>query len=146
MTKKHRTIKAIEKLIKKYKHPQGQSFFSITSCPLCNIHGENAITTCRGCPLANYIGDEGCDDFNTFIKASAIYLTTVGPKYTKEKYEPFPLTLPTPQEFLERAKFFEKLLPLLEEVPSKYFTKTGWAYFDNLINIASIEKRKYFDD
>lgn len=38
----------------------------------------------------------------------------------------FPDDVKTPPEFIARAKFFEKTLPMLEKVPAKYFTPSGW--------------------
>ncbi len=135
MNKKHRTIKAVETLIEKYEHPQGKSFFSVKSCPLCKIHNnyDNPTTTCRGCPLVNPYGEDGCGDFVSFELANRIYFARVGDKYIDGHYPPFPMDAKTPRTFMERAKFFRKYLPIFKTLPDVVFTKKGWKYFIDLI-------------
>jgi len=56
--------------------------------------------------MADEDGNMGCDQFNSFEKASDAPETG------------FPL----------RAKFFEKTLPMIEKVPARYFTPKGWRF------------------
>lgn len=132
MTKKQKTIIAIEKLIKKYEHPQGQRFFSSTSCPLCDVHNtinNSYCRKCRGCPLANINGLSGCNEFRTYRDASIIYFRIIGSGDTIL----FPLDKETPKEFFERAKFFKELLPVIKLLDKKYFTIRGWEHLWSLV-------------
>ena len=66
-------------------------------------------------------GTFGCTDFSTY-KAAAEF------EPLKNK-EIFPMDVETPQTFINRANFFEKVVPILEKVPSWRFTPSKWVYF-----------------
>jgi len=113
MNKKQLTIRACQELAEKYRNPEGKEFFHSESCPLCPIH-----ISCRGCPLQRKRGvGYGCVDFKTFKKASAA-----------EAKSP----LAQKRAFNARARFFDKIIPILEKIPAARFTKKGWTYFEEL--------------
>ena len=123
MTNKDRTILACWKLAEKYRKPQGEKFFLPGSCPLCKIHDR---FTCKGCPLATETGKSGCWQFKSNIKAQAFL----------SKFDSllnlYPAKNKTSITFISRAEFFEKIIPILEKIPAKRFTKKGWTYFNEL--------------
>jgi len=120
---KWRAKRACRKIAWKYRHPQGQLFFSRATCPLCIIYIPVIPRRCRGCPLANRIGGCGCREFRTFMGAVHVY-----PTYPKEGCS---LRIPPP-EFVARAEFFERIVPILKAIPARRFTPKGWAYFGEL--------------
>lgn len=111
MTKKERTIRACRELAAKYREPEGEKFFSYADCPLCLMH-----YCCGGCPLANEDGFRGCGKFRTYQKA------VQHSQYNQRACK----------TFNARAAFFDKIIPILEEIPASRFTKKGWKYFDEL--------------
>ena len=127
MTNKERTIKACKDLIVKYRSPLGRVFFQYDECPLCDIH-HISDRKCKGCPLANKEGWMGCIDFKSFDRAAAvmdIMISTIiydGRKLTGalKRYE-------------TRAKFFEKIIPILEAMPNKRFTREGWKFTEEIL-------------
>lgn len=121
MTNKELTIEAFKELIDKYKNPIGHIFGSYPSCPLCKIHHDRS---CRGCPLARGEGWQGCDDFKSFP-----HVTGSGETMLKEW-----LDASAKNAFSKRAKFFEKYLPIIMEIPEEQFTKEGWKDFGFDIN------------
>ena len=128
MNKKERTIKACKELINKYRNPIGKEFFYSNSCPLCDIHYKKhkfTIYPCKGCPLAAKHGFIGCFDFKTFIIAENKY-------DSNNLYNSNNLTETTLKAFEDRAKFFEKIIPILEKYPNKRFTKNGWKYTEEI--------------
>jgi len=125
MTKKEKTIKACKVLIERYKHPSGHKFFNSSSCPLCTIHyicGD--FMGCSGCPLSDKDGNQGCNYFETYKKAHTYYLRFLHCSTNDVKE--------APKVFIDRAKFFEKIIPILKKIPEKRFTKKGWVYFSEL--------------
>lgn len=124
-TKKERTIKACRKTAEKYRNPWGRLFFLIADCALCDIHEFDS--DCRGCPLANENGSEGCSDFKSYALAYSDLRAI-----SALNWDPFEPDWPRPNGFLVRAAFFEKIIPILEEIPVERFTKKGWTYFKEL--------------
>ena len=115
MTYKQKAIKACEKLAHKYRNPTNEIFFKTSHCPLCDIYFTKN-QDCIGCPL----NDElmylfGCDQFNTYKKAEMN-------QYSSRKKE----------SFENRAKLFDKIIPILKKIPAKRFTPSGWTYFKEL--------------
>jgi len=128
--KKQRTIRACRELARKYRDPQGEYFFTYDDCLLCKIHFfRNFIDSknnCLGCPLANKDGKKGCIEFKSFNKAYKKFneISSLSTFFYED--------LKTPKEFIKRAEFFEKIIPILERIPAERFTKKGWRYFDEL--------------
>lgn len=121
--KKWRTWKACRKLAAKYREPEGKVFFNYSECPLCQITVDAFCGDCRGCPLAYKNGTKGCGKFRTYRRAYA------------RAYERYSFNLaftPDVVTFNARAAFFDKIIPILEKIPAKRFTKKGWRYFDEL--------------
>ena len=98
MTKKERTIKAIETLIEFYDKNDGR----MSECPLCDIHLGFFPWGCEGCPSADWYGEGGCYEFESFNHGS-----TIG---------------------TERKAFWEKYLPIIKKWPTSRFTRKGWTY------------------
>ncbi len=122
LTKKQQTINAHRALIKKYRNPVGQVFCTTSSCKLCLVH-DHINKDCYGCPMSLEKGLMGCMDFQSYQNLGNIKYTTLITKIPN-KYQ---------QEKLElRAQFHEKIIPILEKIPAKRFTKRGWTYFDEL--------------
>jgi len=128
-TKKRLTIEAHQQIAKKYRTATDEEcLFNHHSCPLCRIHGVPSIihaNNCRGCPLANKEGAMGCDEFLSYQEAINYF--------NRSLY----LIIPN-NSFDKRAKFHEKLIPILEQIPAKRFTKKGWKYFEE---VEQVEKR-----
>jgi hypothetical protein len=116
MTKKERTIKAFEKLAWRYRNPLGLIFFTSSHCPLCVIH--DMMRGCRGCPLASKRGHGECFDFTSCRNAR---------KKNRELTHIDSHDKPC-KEFIKRAEFFEKYLPVIKKWPASRFTKKGWKY------------------
>ena len=130
-SKKKLTIKACEELVKKYRNPDGKVFFYTATCPLCPIHYNPR--TCEGCPLASKDGCIGCTEFDSYQQAlksqkgttavtGHVYIAFLDEASMKDIKEAFE----------NRAKFFEKIIPILKKVDKKRFTRDGWKYFDEL--------------
>lgn len=120
MTYKERTLKAVKELAHKYRNPEGEILFNTGNCSLCKIYfNEETEDTCRGCFMANRYGDGGCFNFKSFEKA--------------RKYEDYKASsLERKEAFKARAKFFDKVTPILENIPASQFTPSGWKYFDEI--------------
>ena len=128
MSYKRRAIKAFKKLAYKYRHPQGENFFNSKTCPLCHVYP--GVNSCRGCPLADIEGNSGCMDFRTFVEAKRA-IDGIISNTGHESYI-YPKDKPTIPEFIARAEFFEKYLPIIKKLPSKIFTPSRWRYFKEL--------------
>ena len=119
MTKKERTIQACRELAAKYREPEGKVFFDFCECSLCMIHGRLARDNgdCLGCPMASSgkMTEWGCVDFTSYEEAASADLYN-------EKNPAFEV----------RAAFFDKIIPILEGIPTSRFTKKGWKYFNEL--------------
>lgn len=117
MIKKERTLKACRELIEKYRHPKPEDvFFNCDCCPLCKIHLNTRaeVRRCLGCPLADERAKADCKNFSSYNEAvKAIFWK----KCTFEK----------------RAQFFEKIIPILEKLPAKRFTRRGWEFTGDII-------------
>lgn len=128
MTKKERTIRACRELAAKYREPERKLFFIWEGCPLCYLHkpGKAPVENCRGCPLASAKGTfgAGCFGFNTTKKAMKL----VGQGHIGLRDE----SVIVQKAFNARAAFFDKIIPILEKIPAKRFTKKGWEYFNEL--------------
>ena len=101
MTKKERTIKAIETLIEFYDKNDGR----MSRCPLCKIHCRTPRWSkweCVGCPSADRQGSEGCRDFESFKINPTVGAT--------------------------RKAFWIKYLPIIKKWPTSRFTRKGWTY------------------
>lgn len=137
--KKERTLRGCRELAENYRNPVGKTFFNIHACPLCKIHYKMFMpnkmlksSPCRGCPLANKYGNSGCIKFksgelarDTLMRASpSIYLNDL------------PIEIETANKIKEafeaRAKFFDKIIPILKKIPASRFTRKGWRYFYKL--------------
>lgn len=125
-TNKEKTIEAFKDLIVKYRNPVGKIFGKYTGCPLCAIHnvygwGEQ----CKGCPLADELGEQGCNNFASFPTCPVDISNSDEDDYcteqNKREYE---------KGFEARAKFFEKYLPVIKKCPESQFTEGGWVYFN----------------
>ena len=131
-TYKERTIKAFERIIRKYRDPLGRRFFAYPDCPLCSIHAYGDIdgyepVSCRGCPLADIDGRVGCTSFISYIYAyTAIKESLSGMRYVSN------VSASIKEAFDARAKFFEKYLSVIKNIPAERFTREGWKYFDEL--------------
>lgn len=119
-TKKERTIEACRELAEKYRKPQGKIFFTSAQCPLCDIFLKNH--SCIGCPLAGSNGYIGCESFDTYINAA-------NSGYKESDFGKCLNRKPNKQ-FLARAAFFDKIIPILEKAPASQFTKKGWKPFN----------------
>lgn len=126
MTKKERTIKACRELAAKYREPEGKTFFSTVSCPLCDIH--EGFYDCIGCPLADDCGEDGCVEFTTYLEAAEVARVNGCFKIPT----PESAKMPIQRAFDARAAFFDKIIPILEKIPASRFTRKGWEYFDEL--------------
>lgn len=127
MSNKSRTIQACRDLAEKYRKPQGKDFFLAKSCNLCIIHAKlvEDYLNCHGCPLAEESGLAGCSGFRSNQNARrALLPTALGITYSPNKR--------TSVHFYRRAEFFERIIPLLEQIPASRFTKKGWKYFKEL--------------
>lgn len=113
---KVRAIEAAHKLIEKYENrPRGETLpMGFNSCPLCHIYGPMLTnSTCKGCPLANHNGNLGCKEFISYPNNWYTYNMKI------KKYK-------------QRIKFWKKVIPILESLPAKIFTPSGWRYFSEL--------------
>ena len=126
MTKKEKTIKACKEMIFRYRNPLNYDFFKEKYCPLCKVHLTkiNAIY-CKGCPLADILGQTGCIYFRSFHHARNAH-SSFSILYTSDAIDRWK------EAALRRAEFFEKIIPILEKIPEKRFTKNGWRYFDEI--------------
>lgn len=136
VTYKEKTMRACKELIYKYEHPTGKEFFSIPECPLCNMYysrkGEDP--RCIGCLLANKTAGRnaktfahGCEEFSTYILARG-KLASMNVGFHDILYKSEMLK----EEFSNRASFFKMIIPILEKIPAKRFTPSGWIYFKEL--------------
>ena len=105
-TKKERTIQAHLSIAKEYLTTGHIKRY--TDCKLCIIHLSNRLSpfipihSCKGCPLADKHGMEGCNGMHTYPNG-------------------FELSG-------KRALFHLEIVEVLKKVDSKYFTKKGWNY------------------
>lgn len=120
MTYKQRAIEACRQLAEKYQKPQGKVFFDLDFCPLCDLYTTAGANICRGCPLADSDRTEGCLQFNSYDAAWDYY--------NEHKLEDIEPNL----AFTARAEFFDKIIPILEKLPARKFTPSGWTYFSEL--------------
>jgi len=125
LSRKRLTIKACKKLSNKYRNPHGKYFFTRDVCPLCKIHFDKYYG-CYGCPLADENGDIGCTEFKSFADAEEWLDLKSNNTYF------FDPTWEIPEEFIRRAEFFDKIIPILEKIPKERFTPQGWTYFKEL--------------
>lgn len=121
MTYKRKTIKACLELAKKYRKPQGLTFFCHTYCDLCIIYFNYKPIKCKGCFMDNNGVDTGCSDFKTYKRVTDI-LSVFNTFYPEDKK--------TSITFIRRAEFFERMAKELEKYPAKQFTPEGWKYFE----------------
>ena len=126
---KREIISACYDLIQRYESPKGKMLFFNRTCSLCHVVSGNILTMmCRGCPLANKSGVVGCIGFATYKAASNSYRNVLSNVGLSKCY---PNNKPT-KEFIARANFFRKIIPILEKIPAKRFTPSGWEYFVEL--------------
>ena len=123
MTYKQKALKAWRKLENKYRNVTEENyrsdFFKDNKCPLCKIYDTG--DDCDGCPLSDEDKHVGCVDFASY-------------KIAKEAYrEAYYLSVGDfKKAYSKRADFFKKYYPVLEKLPAKKFTPTGWSYFEEL--------------
>lgn len=129
MTNKQRTIEACKQLADKYRKPKSEKFFGSNSCSLCNIFYTTNDTDCISCPLATMGGRMGCIDFYTYRRASSVGTSRFNLICKPFLYPDNAVIIP---EFLARAAFFDKIIPILQEIPARRFTRSGWTYFNEL--------------
>jgi len=131
MNKKDRTIQACKDLAEKYRNPQGKNFCGTAACNLCAIHSNNK-ANCKGCPLADVKGNIGCTQFEGYqnVAVHAEKVNTNDSEYHKDGYA-YPLMKPH-KVMLNRAKFFDKIIPILKKIPAKRFTELGWKHFKEI--------------
>jgi len=123
MTKKEKTIEACKQLAKKYRNPEGYQFFTPESCELCKL--TTTTGNCIGCPMSTRQGRYGCIEFESFNDADVSSYERMGLGNVYEEEEPTP-------EFIARAEFFDKIIPILEKIPARRFTPSGFTYFKEL--------------
>lgn len=100
-THKERCIKAIEIIMKDRLIDRKR-----ISCPLCDIYC--SFFSCKGCPsasLSKYCY-EGCMESKTFYN--------------------YQIDINSSMKTEARFKYWQKRLPLLKKVPTKYFTSSGF--------------------
>ena len=110
---KERTIKACKIIANEYLtigHVR-----MTNNCALCKIHYINSPKiSCRGCPMANIFEREGCTLMKTYIINNNSTTNAISQvKYVECKY---------------RGLFYLKVIKILEQIDSKYFTKKGWKH------------------
>ena len=139
MTYKRKAIDACWRLVMKYENPVGEKFFVSNSCPLCQIYYLNNKCImkkrklwCQGCPLAREADDEfpvvaGCTKFASYINAKEVMFSNYGINICVSDSNNYPL-----EEFIDRANFFRKIIPILEKISPRRFTPSGWKYFKEL--------------
>ena len=131
MTKKELTIKACKELAERYLLEKNiLRWFSTDTCPLCTIHLVRELlfdfsAICKGCPLASRDGSAGCVEFETYQKLFRLY----PPANVLNTYEKTQLFKEACQA---RARFYIKIIPILENISEERFTKEGWIYFKEL--------------
>jgi len=144
MTKKEKTLRAIDKIIELYEsyNPE-HSYFNPSTCPMCLIHDQTHFrgkiqreTGCRGCPLANRKGFPGCADYETFREAEDIYcksldtiLASSGIDITQAE-DIYCKSLDPRENFKKRACFYKKMKKIVEKWPKEIFTIKGWKFHD----------------
>lgn len=98
-----------------------------TSCPLCCVYIPLE-KSCKGCPLYNgVINENGCDKFKTYPYNSNAY------RDEDDERSPIANDNRTFAEIsAERILFFNKIVPILKNIPKERFTPAGWKYFHEL--------------
>lgn len=125
LSKKQRTIKAFEKIIKNIKNPERKNgpLYEVgyyKDCPLCRIH-HNYIgpsILCKGCPLASLFESIGCHKRSSYIKLRKAAIRYVKHNNINRMKE----------EYLEALPEVEKMLKYIKRLSPKRFTKKGWKY------------------
>ena len=82
--------------------------------PICCVYENNGRTTecCRGCPFADQECGPGCVDFSSYRLAMLSGDVNNAGELCRE--------------------FFAKVIPMLEKIPTKRFSPSGWKYFKEL--------------
>lgn len=129
---KQKTIQACLDLVYDYEHPHSKKgeFFYMGTCPLCKMYYYENEFECIGCILAEPNGSCGCCKFASYKKASRAY-TKVARERTSTGNN-VNLSEEVLVTFKTRANFFRKIIPILEELPNRKFTPSGWTYFKEL--------------
>jgi tryptophanyl-tRNA synthetase len=105
---KQRTLDAQLDLIRRYKENDPPD-----RCPFCDIYKtENSDYDCKGCFMVSKEGYSGCAKFTSSI--ISVFMDFL---YSRK-------------ERLARAKFHIKVRQILLKTPARYFTPTGWKYFN----------------
>lgn len=136
MTKKQKIIEAAKATLRKYRNPKGNVFNKFNSCAMCEAIGKKAWTNCIPCPLAHKDGDIGCSEFkSSVLKGSAIVVDEYG-KITNNTGGEFSKYMKTKirKQLKARANFYEDIIPILESMPEKRFTRSGWKFTDDRIS------------
>lgn len=129
MTHKERTIRAIHQLIKNYEHPDpnnlrfGSQYFVADECPLCTFRFDpEGNINCEGCVLGlNPHGDfAGCCSYRSFIDAKEAF-----DQYQRSSCPSGALQKNLFSAFQKRAKFWRKVLLIIDQWPEERFTKRG---------------------
>ena len=133
MTNKELTIQACKQISKKYREMKKiDGWFIRDNCPLCKIHYKTiwkrhrSDKRCTGCPLADMHADVGCLDFAS-AKELIIELNTW---YDNDHKDLDYKHLVGAAK--DRAEFYDKIIPILEQIPEERFTREGWTYFEEL--------------
>ena len=138
MNKKERTIKAIVVLTEKYKLARETKEIKIglKYCSLCKIFRKEEIWdkagACRGCPSANIVGSQGCVNSDSYTEV----VQTKRDDSVFFDIRSFELAVTA------RLVFWDMRLPIIKLIPSKYFTRKGWRFFDvdDLIELQKLTK------
>ena len=116
-----RTLKAVQRLIRRYKEAKPKELAQVgipQFCPLCKIHRTVAVgrcVTCKGCPVAGSAGGPGC----TFFAASSYRVVVSAMNYSNGKVF---------KAAKERSVAYERLYEIIQKWPAPRFTKRGWEY------------------
>ena len=135
LTNKGKTIEACEILIQKYKSATLRTkLFSHDVCPLCDIHLYSAgvYAKCHGCPLADLNGEIGCLNFKSSRDLKDLKDLIAFSDSDRETGIEVTDLIKFKEACQVRADFFKKIIPILEEIDEKRFTKEGWTYFEEL--------------
>ena len=135
MTYKEKTIAACKELLKKYKRADidKDTYGEFRTCPLCQIYRINDRTNalvllgyfCPGCFMASKPPSTHC---RCLTFASFKKVTKAVQKYRID-IDNLPDNRAEAKIALhERGAFYEKIIPMLEKIPAKYFTPSSWKF------------------
>jgi hypothetical protein len=127
-TYKQRALEACRKIRDRYRNPDDDKYCTASKCTLCSIYSDGF--NCIGCPLSDNFGNSGCcdhDTYNDVLESLKLGSYSLGSYYQN-----------TPKcnaAFTKRAKYYDRIIPILEKIPERRFTPSGWRYFKEIENI-----------